>query len=232
MGALRKAPPRALCLKLLLLVSVGFVGLILYGTLPVAAQGVDGAAPADEGAGVPTAGRSSGGDMESTADDAPVQDDEVPVLVSGPAAGRGLPFLSANAIEYYRGLYELPSQNVRVYYTRRRIVPLSSWERRSCGDYRLQSFRADPEEFPEIRSDGSFGEVPGGPLVAFYEADGYALFFSFAGADLSCPFITGFIRKFVFFSNNPGRGGLSIERSTSPQQTRFPPPQFPAVLGD
>jgi len=186
------------------------LGLVFRGLVPAGAQS------SGEGAGV-TAGDDSQGEA-------------VPVLVSGPTADKGLPFLSANAIEYYRGLYELPSQNVRVYYTRRAIVPLSSWKPASCGDYELLTFRADPEDFPDIRADDGFDMVPGGPLVAFYEGKDYSLFFSYGGAVLSCAFVNEFIRKFLFFSNNAGRGGFSGERGASPQQTRFPPPQFPAVL--
>ena len=142
----------------------------------------------------------------------------IPVLVSGPTRTGELPFLPPNAIESYRGLYELPEQNVRVYHTYREIVPLSGWEELSCGDYRLLSFRGEIANQDDIAGGGPgpIGEIP----IAFYEGDDFYLFYAFLGGEVSCGFIETFMRKFMYF------------RGLGSGQSRQGRPPFPAVLDD
>ena len=101
------------------------------------------------------------------------EDEEtVPVLVSGPEAGKGLPFLSANAIEHYRGLYETASGRIFVYYTEKEIVALSSWEEASCEGRALRRFRADALAFPSVQPAEERAELLSeGVLVAFYRRE-------------------------------------------------------------
>ncbi len=143
----------------------------------------------------------------------------IPVLVSGPDYGEELPFFPANAIEYYRGIYEMVDQGVVVYYTERDIVPLSSWGESSCGSYTLRTFRREPPE--EIAEEiAALQSLPPSGTGSFLYHDGgdFHLFFGFIGGDVSCPFVESFIRSYLYFrAVSGGKPGL---------------PQFPAVLND
>jgi hypothetical protein len=181
--------------------------------------------------------------QEAGAEGASAEDaveDAVPVLVSGPTPGSGLPFLPPNALQYYRGLYELPGQDITVYYTRRTIVPLSSWNEARCGGYVLRTFNAPPEGAPQLTGRSPADIAAGGPLLAYYEGEGFYLFFSHGSGLLSCSFIEAFIPEFLFFLRNEGSargdgaGSSQVTGSAAgrdPSREPGPPPPFPAVLG-
>lgn len=166
------------------------------------------------------------------------EDEEtVPVLVSGPEAGKGLPFLSANAIEHYRGLYETASGRIFVYYTEKEIVALSSWEEASCEGRALRRFRADALAFPSVQPAEDRAELLSeGVLVAFYRSEDFSLFFLHEGAEVACGFIDDFIRQLIFFRSTRGDSGGAASDGAAADSSfaggRTLPPPFPAVLDD
>lgn len=112
------------------------------------------------------------------------------VLVRGPVSSRGIPFLPTNTIAHFRGLYETPEGEVLVYYTEEEIVPLSGWERDSCGDQPLYRFDFTAESG---RS----------PVIAYFSGEGYHLFFRFRSGLLACDFVQTFLSRLRYFRSLP-----------------------------
>lgn len=60
-------------------------------------------------------------------------EEERAVFVRGPVVGRGLPYLSINAIPYELGNYLYRGTTIEVYFIRRAIPVLESWIPKKCG---------------------------------------------------------------------------------------------------
>lgn len=68
------------------------------------------------------------------------------ILVAGPTAGRELPFLGPNVVQYWRGRYEFRSGEFLVYFTRDPVFGILDWSPREC--------RGWPARVHEIDADG------------------------------------------------------------------------------
>ncbi|MFP4492019.1 MAG: hypothetical protein ACLFNZ_11130 [Spirochaetaceae bacterium] len=179
-----------------------------------------------------SAQESSGGETGSSSR----EESTVSVLVSGPTSGRGIPFLPPNAIEYHRGVYELPEQNLLLHHTRREIVPPSSWEEKACGGTPLLTFYTKWKDLPEtvteiwpVSDKNTLQASPLQPVTAFYSGEDYYLFFTFLGGTVSCDFVESFIEKFLYF-RSVSRGEESRAGREESSKGPVPPPPFPAVL--
>ena len=133
-------------------------------------------------------------------------EDVVGILESGPTSAAGLPFLSANVVPHFRGIYEVGDGSVEIYFLEGRFTRFESWEASSCGIDGLVRLPAEEEE-----------------IYFFADEAGWSVFVSFvpagtAGAALgngACTFVLEFLRRLRFFLNAREEG---------------PVPSFPAVL--
>jgi hypothetical protein len=144
----------------------------------------------------------------------PAQADDGPaaVLVSGPVARRGLPFLPPNIIEYQRAIYETDSGQVEVFYSEDAVFRPEGWSDTSCGGRELalvsaaaprvlyHTWDGGRHAFFRFSADAASQQIP--PTATAAKPD-------------ECQFITTFLERFAFFL-----------RTTSPAALA----PFPAVL--
>ncbi len=133
------------------------------------------------------------------------QSQDVALLVDGPKAARGIPFVPPNVIQHYKGTYEYFDSKIIVYYTEKEIVRFSSWELLSCGSYRV------------YRINNKKTNAPADPMlpIYYYQSEDYSLFLQ-VSSDYMCTFLQRFMSKFIYF------------RSVQDLPTDRPP--FPAVV--
>jgi hypothetical protein len=166
---------------------------------------------------------------------------DVAVLAEGPTAGRELPFLGPNVVEYWRGLYEYQNGRFAVYFTRNEVFGLGDWSAGECGgrDAQFLPRRDVPAELRELREQGrspaedADAEEPTSPGEAAGEGldpdapglwhiasttNGWHLFINVAGfAGDACSIMPLFIERLIFFYD-----ALGPESSDAP---------LPAVVG-
>lgn len=75
-----------------------------------------------------------------------VVDEKRAVFVEGPIVGRGVPYLSINAIPYELGRYLYRGVSIEVYLVRRAIPVLESWTPARCGATTFYQVKADSPE--------------------------------------------------------------------------------------
>ena len=110
------------------------------------------------------------------------EESDVSILLKGPLEGKGLSFLSPNAISYFYGEYLYEDSVISVYYTDETLVPSSLWEKEVCGT--LQVFR--------IPADNS-------TLLYYNENDRSAFFLFPAELEDNCRFIIKFLERLNYF---------------------------------
>ncbi|HUZ18577.1 MAG TPA: hypothetical protein VMV68_09320 [Spirochaetia bacterium] len=126
---------------------------------------------------------------------------DMAILATGPSIRHGLPYVSANIIEFYRGTYRAPSHSkepLDVIFTATSVPRPDAWTPAPCSAYRVFTVSASPSVF-------------------FYDHNGqWSLFFSFpSGFSDPCLFADTFIDRFIYF--------LGITQNS-------PLSSFPAVL--
>ncbi|MCX7786588.1 MAG: hypothetical protein N2442_02680 [Spirochaetes bacterium] len=70
-------------------------------------------------------------------------DEKRVVFVEGPILGRGIPYLSVNAIPYELGRYQYQGISIDVYFIRRSIPLLESWIPVRCGGSNFYQVKPD-----------------------------------------------------------------------------------------
>ncbi len=73
-------------------------------------------------------------------------DEKRAVFVEGPMLGRGLPYLSINAIPYELARYQYRGSSIAVYFIRQAIPPLESWIPVRCGAIPFYQVKPDNPE--------------------------------------------------------------------------------------
>jgi len=71
------------------------------------------------------------------------KDEKRAVFIEGPILGRGLPYLSVNAIPYELGKYLYQGSVIEVYFIRRSLPVLESWVPTRCGT--ITFFQVTPD---------------------------------------------------------------------------------------
>lgn len=154
------------------------------------------------------------------------------VLVSGPVRRQSLPFLPPNAIEYQRGVYELPGgtapeATVEVFYTEAPVFRRGTWTETSCDGRTVHALpeaggtlvhytwpREQRHAFfrfarPGDGAPGNGAAADGADATANGDAPPGA---GDAGAPVArtrCDFIEAFLERFSFFLDTTESGGAA-----------------------